>query len=101
MHMETSSDTNARVKLEVSKERLAAAFGHLERAIEQRIVNAAAPPSAAPNNELIKQNAELSQHLETLHSNYNHLKTVSTTVFNQLTTSIATLETLLKNKNTH
>lgn len=98
--METHGEGTVRARLEASKERLAAAFGHLEQAIDMRIKNAAAPAAINENNEYIAKTEELTDNLQQLTLNYNSLKDASTDVFNQLNTSIHTLETFLKNKQT-
>lgn len=96
--METLGEHTVRARLEASKDRLAAAFNHLEQAIEFRIQKAAAPAATNQNNEYLAKTEELTDNLQQLTLNYNNLKEASTDVFNQLNTSITTLETFLKNK---
>jgi hypothetical protein len=98
--MKTSADATVNAKLEISKQRLAAAFNRLERAIDIRIRKEAGGENQ--NNELTDEllhtTEGLMNNLRDMTANYNHLKTASTDVLSQLNTSITTLETLLKNK---
>jgi hypothetical protein len=96
--MEPSHIPPSKARVEASKDRLVAAFRHLEQVINARIKKAGAAQPAMPEDGATPQTEALASSLQELTTNYNHLKEVSTGVLKQLNVSIHTIETLLKDK---